>query len=60
MSIPGKNGIPLWIGHYGFYANDKPDANGLQVWIKKSDGEGMGMTLDRFNDLMDKLWRDEF
>ena len=60
MNIPGKNGTPLWIGNYSFSVTDEPDANGLQVWINKSDGEGMGMTTDQFNDLMDKMWREEF
>ena len=60
MSISGINGIPLWIGNYGFYVNDEPDENGLQAWINKLDGEGVGMTLDQFNNLMDKMWREEF
>ena len=60
MNIPGKNGTPLWIGNYSFSVTDEPDSNNLRVWIRKTDGEGMGMTLDQFNDLMDKMWRAEF
>ena len=60
MNIPGKNGIPLWIGNYGFSIADEPDANGIQAKIKKSDGEAMMMSLDQFNDLMDRMWREEF
>ena len=60
MNIPGKNGVPLWIGNYGFWAADEPDANNIQVWIRKNDGEGMGMTTDQFNDLMDNMWRERF
>ena len=60
MNIPGKNEVPLWIGNYGFSIADKPDANGIQAKIKKSNGEGLALSLDQFNDLMDRMWREEF
>ena len=60
MNIPGKNGIPLWIGNYGFQVDEEPDANNIQVWIRKTDGESMGMALDQFVELMDNVWRERF
>ena len=60
MNIPKKNGKPLWIGNYSFSVTDKPDANNLQVWIRKDDGESMGMSLIQFTEMMDNLWREEF
>ena len=52
--------LSILIGDYDFSVTAKPDANNIQVWIKKSDGEGMGMTLLQFKELMDNVWKERF
>ena len=62
MNIREKNRTlyHLWIGRYGFSVTDEPDSNNIRVWIQKDDGEGMGMTLIQFNEMMDKVWQERF
>ena len=60
MNSPEKNGIPLWIGNYSFSVTEEPDSNGLQVWIKRSDGEGMGISMSKFDEIMDNFWLERF
>ena len=50
--------VTLGIGNYSFSVADEPDSNNVQVWIRKIDGESMGMALYRFNEMMDQVWRE--
>ena len=50
----------LRIGNYSFSLADEPDSNNIRVWIRKTDGESMGMALHQFNEMMDNVWRERF
>ena len=60
MNILEKKEHFLWIGNYGFFVTDPPEPENVRVWIQKKDGEGMGMQLDQFHEIMDQVWQERF
>lgn len=46
----------LKIGKYNFYPSN--DDNG--IFIQKDDGEGMSVSVEKLEQLIDKFWQEEF